>query len=547
MSKKLSELDPITTLTDEALVYVVEPNNASGEKSKGISKANLASEIGSGETSASIKTKYESNENTNAFTDGEKTKLAGVEENATADQTGGEIVNAINTQLGSTDWQSGGGGGSEVNDLTSIVTWANVPDTNITESSVTQHESALSIAASQVTDFDAEVSNNTSVAANTAKVSYTDAAKVAGIEAGADVTDTTNVTAAGALMDSEVTNLNQVKNFDSSDYASASHTHTHIDISDYDTELSGKENTTSFTPTADYHPATKKYVDDAIVGGGGYTDEQAQDAVGAILVDSSEIDFTYNDATPSITSSIVSGSIDESKLSTSVNASLDLADSAIQSVDLSTVATTGSYNDLSDTPTIPTNNNELSNGAGYITGYTVTENDVTTHESALTVTASQVSDFDAEVSNNSDVTANTSKVGVTDEISNIVEDITPQLGGDLDFNAKGFKLSGQTVSGSNGDLVYLSSSNTWSQADASAESTSKGMCAIRISATEVLVKGIYTTTGLTSASEYYASETAGEITTTAPTTSASIVRVIGYALSATELFFDADKTWVENA
>jgi hypothetical protein len=38
------------------------------------------------------------------------------------------------------------------------------------------------------------------------------------IEAGADVTDTANVTAAGALMDSEVTNLAQVKAFDSSDY-----------------------------------------------------------------------------------------------------------------------------------------------------------------------------------------------------------------------------------------------------------------------------------------------------------------------------------------
>ena len=41
------------------------------------------------------------------------------------------------------------------------------------------------------------------------------------VEDGADVTDTTNVTAAGALMDSEVTNLAQVKAFDSADYATA--------------------------------------------------------------------------------------------------------------------------------------------------------------------------------------------------------------------------------------------------------------------------------------------------------------------------------------
>jgi hypothetical protein len=52
---------------------------------------------------------------------------------------------------------------------------------------------------------------------------YNDAAvtKLAGIEAAADVTDTTNVTAAGALMDSEVTNLAAVKAFDTTDYATS--------------------------------------------------------------------------------------------------------------------------------------------------------------------------------------------------------------------------------------------------------------------------------------------------------------------------------------
>lgn len=122
--------------------------------------------------------------------------------------------------------------------------------------------------ASDITDFDTEVSNNASVVANTAKTSFpwftslttdywvtlatvatsgaladTDTTvtgaelnalktKVDGIEAGADVTDTANVTAAWALMDSEVINLAQVKAFDSSDYAAASHTHTASDITD---------------------------------------------------------------------------------------------------------------------------------------------------------------------------------------------------------------------------------------------------------------------------------------------------------------------------
>jgi hypothetical protein len=49
-----------------------------------------------------------------------------------------------------------------------------------------------------------------------------DKTKLDGIEAGADVTDATNVQAAGALMDSEVTNLADVKAFDPTDYANVS-------------------------------------------------------------------------------------------------------------------------------------------------------------------------------------------------------------------------------------------------------------------------------------------------------------------------------------
>mgnify|MGYP003112165472 CR=1 FL=1 len=48
-----------------------------------------------------------------------------------------------------------------------------------------------------------------------------DGTKLDGIEDSADVTDTANVTAAGALMDSEVTNLADVKSFDPADYATA--------------------------------------------------------------------------------------------------------------------------------------------------------------------------------------------------------------------------------------------------------------------------------------------------------------------------------------
>lgn len=69
------------------------------------------------------------------------------------------------------------------------------------------------------------------------------------------------------------------------------------------------------------------------------------------------------------------------------------ADSAVQPGDLSAVATSGGYSDLVGTPTIPIDNSELVNGAGYITDYTVTSDDVTAHQGDIIITESQVSDL----------------------------------------------------------------------------------------------------------------------------------------------------------
>ena len=64
--------------------------------------------------------------------------------------------------------------------------------------------------------------------------------------------------------------------------------------------------------------ATTKFVQDKIIQAGGFTIEDAQDAVGIILTDTATIDFTYNDATPSITASVKPGSIDLTSLVTGV-------------------------------------------------------------------------------------------------------------------------------------------------------------------------------------------------------------------------------------
>ena len=106
----------------------------------------------------------------------------------------------------------------------------------------------------------------------------------------------------------------------------------------------------------------------------------------------------------------------------------------------------------------------------------------------------------------------------------------------------------QTVAGNageavaDGDLVYFKTSDQeWYLTDADTAATVEGVqLGIALGTGSdgaaitggILVNGLYTTTGLTAGSEYYASNTAGEYTTSAGTTS----RKIGIALSTTKLF-----------
>jgi hypothetical protein len=119
-------------------------------------------------------------------------KLDGIEASATADQTASEIRTLVESASDS-----------------NVFTDADHTKLNGIEASATADQSNAEI--------------RTAVEAATDSNVFTDAdhTKLNGIEASADVTDATNVTAAGALMDSEVTNLAQVKAFSSADYATA--------------------------------------------------------------------------------------------------------------------------------------------------------------------------------------------------------------------------------------------------------------------------------------------------------------------------------------
>jgi len=95
-----------------------------------------------------------------------------------------------------------------------------------------------------------------------------------------------------------------------------------------------------------------------------------------------------------------------------------------------------------------------------------------------------------------------------------------------------------------GELVYYTGTQ-WDETDASSETAaSTAMVGIALGNSQVLIRGSWKTTGLTSGSKYYMSTTAGQITITAPPTVSQVVRVIGYALSSTELNLDVDNTWI---
>lgn len=129
---------------------------------------------------------------TASYTTTEESKLAGIEAGATADQTGAEIKALYEAEVNTNAYTD-----AEKAKLAGI------------EESATADQTPAEIK----TAYESNADTN----------AYTDAekTKLAGIEAGADVTDTANVTAAGALMDSEVTNLLAVKTFDPADYATA--------------------------------------------------------------------------------------------------------------------------------------------------------------------------------------------------------------------------------------------------------------------------------------------------------------------------------------
>lgn len=117
-----------------------------------------------------------------------------------------------------------------------------------------------------------------------------------------------------------------------------------VDLSNY----LAKDNTIEYTPTTEYNPATKKYVDEKE-----YTLPTASsDVLGGIKVGAG-LEINPDTGVLSATGGGTADAVDWANVTSKP--------------DFKTVATSGSYNDLTDKPTIPTKTSELTNDSGFIT------------------------------------------------------------------------------------------------------------------------------------------------------------------------------------
>jgi len=97
---------------------------------------------------------------------------------------------------------------------------------------------------------------------------------------------------------------------------------------------------------------------------------------------------------------------------------------------------------------------------------------------------------------------------------------------------------------------YFTSGSAWSLSDSNGVATSTGMLAIALGntvASGMLLRGYVRNDSWTfaTASAVYLNSTAGALSNTAPTAANDVIRIVGFAISRTVIFFCPDNTWIE--
>ena len=163
----------------------------------------------------------------------------------------------------SANWTELGGTGIEANDLSTSVTWADVPNVNITEGSVTQHEAALTIGQAQVTGLSTDlgtivsnVASNTSlvgtntssitangsaITANTSSITANGSAITAnGSAIATNASDITILQSADTTLQNSITSVNTtISNLDTDDITEGNNLY--YTVGRFDSAFSGKD------------------------------------------------------------------------------------------------------------------------------------------------------------------------------------------------------------------------------------------------------------------------------------------------------------------
>lgn len=102
--------------------------------------------------------------------------------------------------------------------------------------------------------------------------------------------------------------------------------------------------------------------------------------------------------------------------------------------------------DTSVVPTLSSGVSVFTNDAGYITGYTVTESDVTTHQAALSITESQISDLSSYITASSTDTLTNKTIGASIISGNLIPDTTETYDlGSSTYRFNDLYLAGSTI------------------------------------------------------------------------------------------------------